>query len=280
MKHLKQSQIALSNFPYYKHSLTYTLDSLERLGAEAIELYACDPHFHIDDCDLPQVRALKKMLRDRGLRPICVTPEQVKYPINIASVNPVCRKRSMETYTTVIQYASELECPTVQFFAGWGPLDEEYEKAWARSVDSMGYLANLAEGYGITITIESADRTLTVLTGTDRIREMIDTVNSPNLHGMIDTVCLLACDETIEQAVANIGKEHIRHFHFSDVMMDHSTGDHIIPGEGTMDLPHVLQVMDDIEYSGYFSIELMSPYEKRAEEVMGKAADWLRAQLA
>ena len=279
MKNLKKEQIALSNFPYFKYSLKYTLDSLQKLGAEAIELYACDPHFHVDDCGPAEVAMMKRMLKERGLRPICLTPEQVKYPINIASVNPVCRERSMNTYRKVLQYANELECPTVQFFAGWGPLDEPYEKAWPRAVDSLGYLADIAHGYGITITIEAADRMLTVLTGTDKIRKMIEEVNSPNLQGMIDTVCLLACDENIEQAVENIGKEHIRHFHFSDVMMDKSTGDHIIPGEGTMDLDHVLKVMDDIEYKGYFSIELMSPYEKRAEEAMGKAAEWMRKHI-
>ena len=65
-------------------------------------------------------------------------------------------------------------------------------------MDSLGFLADLAEGYGITITIEAADRTLTVLTGTDKIRKMIEAIHSKNLRGMIDTVCLLACDETIE----------------------------------------------------------------------------------
>lgn len=279
MKHLKSSQIALSNFPYYKYSLDYTLNSLKKLGAESIELYACDPHFHIDDCGPAQVKILKKKLKDRGMKVICVTPEQVKYPINIASVNPECRRRSMETYTKVIQYASELDCQTVQFFAGWGPLDQPYEEAWSRSVDSLGFLADLAEGYGITITIEAADRTLTVLTGTDKIRKMIEAIHSKNLRGMIDTVCLLACDETIEQAINNIGENNIKHFHFSDVMMDKSTLDHIIPGQGTMNLDYVLEKMDGIRYDGYFSIELMSPYEKQPEEAMKKAAVWMRERL-
>lgn len=276
---LNQNQIALSNFAYYKHSLRYTLDSLQKMGAKAIELYACDPHFHIDDCDLPQVVFMKKMLRDRDLRPICLTPEQVKYPINIASTNPVARKRSMETYTRVIQYANELECPTVQLFAGWGPLDEPLENVWPRSVDALTYLANLAEGYGITITIEAVDRTQTVLTGTDRIAAMLREVNSPNLHGMIDTVCLKVCNETIEDAINNITPERLRHFHFSDVNMDTSEVVHVIPGEGSMDLVHVLNELKNAGYKHYLSLELMSPYEYQAEEATRKGAEWMRAHL-
>ena len=59
---MKKSQLALSNYPYYKHSWKYTLESLHKLGAEAIELYCCDPHFHIDDVGLPEVSAMKKDL--------------------------------------------------------------------------------------------------------------------------------------------------------------------------------------------------------------------------
>lgn len=276
---LKQSQIALSNFAYFKHSLRYALDSLQRLGAKAIELYACDPHFHLDDSDLPQVMALKKMLRDRGLNVICITPEQVKYPLNIASTHPVTRMRSMQTYIKAIQYASELECPTVQFFAGWGPLDEPLEKVWPRSVDSLGYLATIAEGYGITITIEAVDRTQTVLTGTDKIAQMLEEINSPNLYGMIDTVCLKICNETIEDAIRNITPEKLRHFHFSDVIMESPEVVHIIPGEGNMDLDHVLNELDKIGYKHYLSLELMSPYEYRAEEATRKGAEWMRARM-
>ncbi|MDD3174012.1 MAG: sugar phosphate isomerase/epimerase, partial [Herbinix sp.] len=94
MKNLKQSQIAVSNYPYYKYSLDYTLDSLQRLGAETIELYACYPHLHIDDTNLVRIKSIKKKLKDHGIKPICFTPEQCMYPVNIASKDVVARKRS------------------------------------------------------------------------------------------------------------------------------------------------------------------------------------------
>ena len=48
MKNLKTDQIAVSNFPYYKYSLDYALDSLARMGGKNLEFYACDPHLHMD----------------------------------------------------------------------------------------------------------------------------------------------------------------------------------------------------------------------------------------
>ena len=96
MKNLTIEQICVSNFPYYKYSLEYALDSLERMGGKYLEMYACDPHFHVDDCTLADARALKLKIKNHGLTTMCFTPEQCNYPVNIAAKNPVARKRSID----------------------------------------------------------------------------------------------------------------------------------------------------------------------------------------
>ena len=45
MRNLKTEQIAAANYPYFKYSLEYALDSLERMGAARMEFYACYPIF-------------------------------------------------------------------------------------------------------------------------------------------------------------------------------------------------------------------------------------------
>ena len=76
MKHLKESQILTSNYPYYKYSLDYTLKSLQRMGAGPIEFYACYPHFHLDDVSYWDVKRITKKLAAAGLNVVCFTPEQ------------------------------------------------------------------------------------------------------------------------------------------------------------------------------------------------------------
>lgn len=277
MKHLSVKQIAMSNFPYFRYSLEYALASLERLGASAIEFYANDPHFHVEDNTTVQAKALARQLRDRGMRAVCWCPEQVKYPINIASPNAYARKRSIEYYVRSLAFANELECPTVQFFAGWRTLDGSYEDAWKRSADGLGYLANLARGYGIDVTIEAADPLLTVLTDTGRIKQMLADVRSPNLHGMIDLYCLGMCNETIEDALDNL-KGEVYHIHFSDAQYDGLSA-HVIPGDGVLDLDHILQKLDGIGYDRYLSLELMTPYERMPEEATRQSVEWLRRRL-
>lgn len=278
MKNLSTKQIALSNFPYFRYSLDYALSSLERLGANAIEFYANDPHFHPDDCGAAEARALHRKMQDHGLNVICWCPEQVKYPINIASSNPYCRKRSMEYYIKSLTFAHELECPTAQFFAGWNLLDQDYDATWQRSVDALGYLADIAHGYGINITIEAADPLVTILTDTSKIKRMLSEVASPNLHGMLDLYCLGICNETIEDALQNLPGE-IYHVHFSDAQYEGLSA-HVIPGEGVLDLDHMLAKLDEANYTGYLSTELMTPYERMPEEALKKTLDWMIKKLS
>ncbi len=277
MKNLKNSQIAMSNFPYFRYSLNYTLDSLEKIGAGPIEFYACDPHFYVDDNGLGQIRALKQKLKDHGLYAINWCPEQVKYAINIASPNSYCRKRSIEYYVKSIQFANELECPSVQFFAGWNMLDRSYNDTWKYSVDSLAYLADIAHGYGINITIEAADPLTTVLTSTKRIKQMLNEVNSQNLHGMIDIYCLKMCEETIDDALENL-KGEVYHVHFSDGQYDGLSA-HVIPGTGVLDMDYILKRLDEYGYKGYLSLELMTPYERIPEKAMQQSVAWMKQKI-
>ena len=109
MRNLKTEQIAAANYPYFKYSLEYALDSLERMGAARMEFYACYPHLHVDDAGLSQVRAVKRQLKDHHLTPICFTPEQCLYPVNIASRDVNARKRSLDVYVKSMEFAAEME---------------------------------------------------------------------------------------------------------------------------------------------------------------------------
>lgn len=279
MKNLSAKQIATSNFPYYRYTLGYALDSLQRIEVEAIEFYANDPHFNIDDKTPAEAKSLKKKLADHGLRVINWCPEQVKYPINIASPDPFCRKRSVEYYVKSIQFASEVECRSCQFFAGWNMLDRDFETTWKYSIDSLSYLADVAAGYGLTISIEAADPLVTVLHDTSYIKRMLKDVGAPNLKGMIDIYCLGICGETIETALANLDND-VAHCHFSDACYEGDNAPyHSIPGTGSVDLDHILEKLDEAGYEGYLSLELMQPYETCPEEAMQKAVDWMRKKL-
>lgn len=275
MKNLKWSQVALTNFPYTKYSLKYTLDSLERTGARNIEFYAAYPHFYLGDSTTADIRALKKMLRDRKLQVINFCPENCTYPVNAASTNANTRQRSIAHYVKAIQAASELECPNALFFPGYALLDEDKEDAWKRAVDTMVYLSRIAEAYGVRLILESAGEMASVMSSSKKQLQMIKEVDSPNVSGMVDLTCMHELGETIEETIDVLGITNIHHIHFHNCCeLTPGRWEHRVPTDGVLDIEHIVRVLDESGFEGHFGCEVFGPYVTEPEKAMMAYKQW------
>ena len=78
-------RITGSNFAYQHLSLERFLDDMATLEREHLELWGVAPHLHIPALGLADVRKIRRLLLERGLAVECLTPEQVAYPVNLAS---------------------------------------------------------------------------------------------------------------------------------------------------------------------------------------------------
>lgn len=253
MKNLKESQILTSNYPYGRYSLNYALDSLQRIGAQRIEFYACFPHFHMDDVESSDLKALQKKLRDRALAVECFTPEQCLYPVNIAARNMNARKRSLDVFKKAILYGAELGARYVVALAGYGTLDEDESYAWARSVESLGILGDVADSCGVTLVLETSPREYTTTHNSKDVVRMLQEVGSPAIKGMIDTATLGFSGETMKQAIDDL-EGNLRHIHIADGVPN----GHLVLGEGVLDLVDMLKELDDIGYQGALSLEILN----------------------
>lgn len=264
MKNLKGTQILTSNYPYGRYSLEYALDSLQRIGGEKIEFYACFPHFHIDDVEYSDLKALKRKLKDRSLRVECFTPEQCLYPVNIAAKNVNARKRSLDVFRKSILYGAELGAKYVVVLAGYGTLDEDERFAWTRSVESLGVLGDAAEGCGVTLALETSPREYTTTHNSKDVVRMIKEVGSPAIKGMIDTATLGYSGETMRQAIRDL-EGNLRHVHVADGVPN----GHLILGEGNLNIPEMLEELDGIGYEGFLSLEILNDrYIREPEKAM------------
>ena len=272
---VSRERLAVSNFPYTKFSLEYTLNSLERLGGGAMELYAAEPHFCVEDSSLAEARMLRRRLLAHRLHLVCFTPEQMKYPINIASCIPAGRGRSISMFEKSLLYAAELECPAVLIHAGYPLNDEPEAEAWKRSVESLSHLCIRAERLGVKIVMESVDvRWKTLLRNASKTVEMIRLVGSPALGAVIDTMTAAYGGEETG-AMMDTLQGHVLHCHISDGHAGRQALEHLIPGEGELPLPQMLDAMVSRGYRGSFSVELLAGFEDRPEEAMKKSLSWL-----
>ena len=189
-KNLKQSQVALSNFPFTKYSLDYTLNELQRLGGSAMEFYAVEPHLCLETCTLTDIKTVGRKLKEHGLFVVDVCPENCGLSLNLAAKDPEVRLRSYQQYVNAIHAASEWGCKNTVLFPGRPLLDQSPEEAWTYAVDAMGRLADIAQSCGVRILLEATTPDLTVVTNTAKVMQFIEAVGSPAIGGMVDLMCL------------------------------------------------------------------------------------------
>ena len=277
-KNLRKEQYIHSNFPYYNYSLDYTLDSLQRIGAEKLEFYGAEPHFCMEDVTYRDMKVLKNKLDAHGLGVVEINPENCAYPTNLASGNPVTRLRTFRYYENAIRTAGVIGSPYVLVFPGYANLDGSQEEAWKLSVDSMGRLAEIAETEGVTITFEATTRNITVITDHREVMRLIGDCGCKNMAVTIDLMCLSQTGETVQDVYDICGPEKVVNVHYTDGGLLHSGAwEHRIPGEGDLDLDSMLQMFDDNNYRGYFGNEVkwsIDPALTAPEQICKKLQKW------
>ena len=95
---LKRNQLIGANFSFQHHSLRWTVEKLSAMGFAQMELWGVAPHLDLFHDNHAQLAEVKAILRDNGMTVRCFTPEQVLYPINIASGDRGYREASVERF--------------------------------------------------------------------------------------------------------------------------------------------------------------------------------------
>lgn len=277
-KNLKQTQFIHSNFPYYNYSLNYTLDSLQRIGAEKLEFYGAYPHFCMDDVTYTDMKVLKSRLNAHGLSVVEINPENCAYPTNLASMNPAARLRTFRYYENAIRTAGVLGTPYVLVFPGFADMDGSQEEAWKMSVDAMARLGQLAKTEGVTITFEATTRNITVITDHKRIMSLIKECGCDNMAVTIDLMCLMQTQESVQDVYDICGAEKVVNVHYTDGgLLSSGAWEHRIPGEGEIDLDTMLEAFDRNHYRGYFGNEVkwsIDPKLNKPEQICAKLQKW------
>ena len=197
------------------------------------------------------------------------------YPVNIAAFDIAARNRSINVFKKTIETAAELEADTIVTLCGYGTIDEKDEDVWKRSVDSMRILGDMAEAYNIEMVLETSPREYTTTHTAKEAVRMIEEIGSPAVKGMIDTAALGFSKETMKQAVQDLGK-YLRHVHVADGIPN----GHLILGEGELDIRGMLHELDEVNYQGMLSLEILNDkYMRTPHEAMQISFEMLKKYI-
>lgn len=245
-------QITGSNFSYQHMTFERFLDDMVTLGRSKLELWGIAQHLDVPNFSFADARRMRKQLAERGQSVHVITPEQVMYPVNLASSVASLRARSIATMKKAADVCVELEAPLLFLTAGRGFEDEPRQDAWNHALDGLGTVAAYAESLGIDCVIEPLQRHESNLVNDSvGLAQLLDELALPNLYVALDTVAMAVAGETVDTYFETFG-DRIRHVH----LIDGTPAGHMAWGDGELPLAEYLAGLSRGGYDGYLSFEI------------------------
>ncbi|GAA3709033.1 TIM barrel protein [Zhihengliuella alba] len=271
-------RITGSNFGYQHFPLERCLDDLATLGRTSMELWGVAPHAHVPWLEDDDARSIRRAAEMRGLRIACLTPEQVAYPVNVASPDPQLRRSSVAMFRRAAELAAELGAQMLLVTAGRGGEDESPSAGWARAVDSLGEITAHAAGLGVDCVLEPLQRVESNLVNSaaDAARMLAD-VAEPRLGVVLDTVGAAVSGDSVDDYAQLLG-ERLRHVH----LVDGAPAGHLAWDDGRLPLDEIVAALDRCGYEGLATVELFGDgrYALEPRPALERSLDAVRRAVA
>lgn len=273
---MNKSQLIGGAFHYTRWPFAHYLETLQRLNIKAIEFYAASPHMYPDDYTIGMATSLRKQMENAGVEAHVITTEQCSYPISICCDDFYMRERSLKVYEKTLELGHELGAKTMQVMGGYYNFEEgehlgELKK---RAKEGIYRIANYAQKLNMEIVLE-ADPPSAIKNCND-IREFIDEINMPNLHGMIDFGASWTCGEDFENAVKVLGKD-LKHIHLNDVKDMQPC---FAAGRGDIPIYEWLDILDKYDYQYDICPEYWgTKYVFEADEIMEETVNYFNKYI-
>ena len=144
----------------------------------------------------------------------------------------------------------------------------EKEKQFQELADRLKELTASAEKSGVNVAMEPEP--LLVVSDTDDMIRMMDAVGSPNLKVNLDIGHAYITDPHLPDSIRRLG-DAIVHAHIEDIK--DKVHNHLELGQGDVDFPAMHQAFTEIDYKGYYVVDLF----RLGDDPSGVAARTLAA---
>jgi len=235
-----------------------------KAGFKAIELEFTDHLVPAHRRDLPK---MKSILNDYGMH--CVSVMAVEE--QMFSTDPGIKRKAISDFEAITDLIAEMRCPMVaicgymppeirpkgtELYVGGPPTavsvgdDFSWPKFWSNAVELVGRLAEIADGKGLTLTVET--RANDVFSSTDAVMNLLRESGAKNAGVILDVAHVHAGKEYLALVIPKLDGL-IKLVHLSD--NDGTNAYHYSPGQGNIDFPEVISSLKRVGYEGYLVVD-------------------------
>lgn len=262
---------------YQRWPLERAFADARRFGYDYIELWGGRPHAFAPDLRrgaLSRVLALVEKYR----MPVWVyTPEHNAYPYNYMAGGREQWEDAMSYLELCLEMGKALGAEYTLVSVGHGGCSLPRRALWARLLESLRRLADKAESLDHKILLEGlTPYESNLCTTAGELAQALEEVDSPRLLGMCDVAVPAAVREPAVSYLDQLG-EKMAHLHLVD--SDGVSDAHLLPGDGTLLLPELLEELAERGYRGKATIELVTAYLAEPALCARRALERVRAIL-
>ncbi|MCE5337000.1 MAG: sugar phosphate isomerase/epimerase [Desulfobacteraceae bacterium] len=268
-------KFAFSSNAFLRYSLQETIAILSDIGYEGIEIMADVPHAYPRDFTGANIVETRDLLARRGMRISNVNAfmhhaDGDTYHPSWIEKDERERRRRIDYTLNCIDLAGALGAPHISTEPG-GPLEGiSREEGLSYFLDGLGAVEDRARAKGVKILIEPEPGLL--IEKSSEFLELFSNLD-PEVFGLNFDIGHFYCVGEDPATLVGSFSECAAHFHLEDIAASRRHH-HLMPGEGAIDLPGVLDAIRRNGFDGFVTVELYT-YEDRAEEAARKAFEYL-----
>ena len=272
-------KFAFSSNAFRKYSLSEAAIAISDAGYMGIEIMCDRPHAYPEDLSDSDIKSIKSNLDKKGLTisnlnafMLCAIGD-FHHPSWIEQ-DKEYRELRIQYTLDCIDMAEKFGVKTISTEPG-GPVNGvSREIALEMFMEGLSRVVPYASEKGVKILIEPEPDLL--IQNSEEFISFMNEFTYPEIGLNFDIGHFFCAGEDPAEKILEL-KEHIFHFHLEDIpeTREHK---HILPGDGSIDIPGVLKAIETIGYKGFVTVELY-PYLDSAPETAQKAIKYLNGLL-
>lgn len=269
-------KFSFSSNAFRKYSLSEAADAISAAGYTGIEIMCDTPHAYPPDLSAADIGAIKKELARKGLSisnlnafMLCAI-DDFHHPSWIEKDKDYRELRIRHTLNC-INLAAKLGVSTISTEPG-GPVNGMPRgTALEIFMEGLSRVVPYAIERGVVILIEPEPGLL--IETSDQFVSFIEQFGRKGMGLNFDVGHFYCMGEDPAEKIVEL-KDFIFHFHLEDIPANREHK-HILPGEGGIDIPGVLNAIEKIGYHDFVTVELY-PYQDSAPEIARNARNYLQ----
>jgi D-psicose/D-tagatose/L-ribulose 3-epimerase len=267
--HFKYS---ICNEVFEKWDFAKSIRAMREAGFQGVEIAPFTLADHVDDVTPGRRREMRDILKSEGvqfagLHWLLITPKWLQ----IATADRAIREKSWAYFHKLIDLCGDFGDHGIMVLGSPNQRKSQgnsREEAVKNVKDGLAAVADHARARGVTIALEplATNATDVVNTVAEAVR-IVDEIKHPAIQSMFDFHNTLDEKEPFEKLVRDHFRA-IKHIHVNEM-------DGRYPGTGNLDFRPVFQVLADLGYKGWMSLEVFD-FKPGPVEIARASMDYFR----